>query len=668
VRGRPFLAALILAALPADGLAQDAQGIQIFSADYFAALHPADALDMVRKLPGFELIDVDEDVRGFTGSRGNVLFDGRAPSGKQESLEEMLRRIPAASVLRIELIRGGSKSAATGSYDLVANIVRRSLSATNGSMLGGLSAADEIGIKPDLRVEMSRETGSRRLDAALALATDIDDDSGHGAIVERDTTDALLNREDRDEREVERKLSADAEYNLPLGPGDLVTNLNVARERTFEQVRSGAAEDVSLATGRDQLWTGEAGAQYRAELGGEAQMEALAVQRLGRLRIRDREDEERFTEARRTSETIARAEYRRGTDHLRLFGSVEGALNRLSSATELTLDGAEIPLRGSDVSVSERRAEGALGATWQAGRNLTVEPSLRAEISNIRSTGDSPQNDSFLFWKPRVRLSWDHGSRRVQATVEREAAQLDFGDYVASAELDRDDVTAGALALRPPTTWSVSATVEQRFWGDGVLLLTFRHEWIDDALDKVAVEQSGELFDAVGNIGKGRRRILKAELTAPFDRIGIAGMQLKALLTFIRSRVTDPITGLGRIIAEDRPFEGDLSLTHDVPGGRWSWGAEASLGHREREFRFDEARLERKGTSIGAHVEFRPRSDLRIRLEAENLTSRRLTEIRDQYDGLRSTGSLESIETRRIRTAPIVMLSVRRSFGAAAED
>jgi hypothetical protein len=67
-------------------------------------------------------------------------------------------------------------------------------------------------------------------------------------------------------------------------------------------------------------------------------------------------------------------------------------------------------------------------------------------------------------------------------------------------------------------------------------------------------------------------------------------------------------------------------------------------------------------------VEFRPRSDLRIRLEAENLTSRRLTEIRDQYDGLRSTGSLESIETRRIRTAPIVMLSVRRSFGAAAED
>ena len=98
---------------------------------------------MVRRLPGFELVDVDEEVRGFTGSRGNVLFDGRPPTGKQESLEQMLRRIPASRVLRIELIRGGTAGAATGGYDLVANVVRKSGGSTSASALGGASAAEE---------------------------------------------------------------------------------------------------------------------------------------------------------------------------------------------------------------------------------------------------------------------------------------------------------------------------------------------------------------------------------------------------------------------------------------------------------------------------------------------------------------------------------------------
>jgi hypothetical protein len=131
--------------------------------------------------------------------------------------------------------------------------------------------------------------------------------------------------------------------------------------------------------------------------------------------------------------------------------------------------------------------------------------------------------------------------------------------------------------------------------------------------------------------------------------------------------VTDPITGKRRMIAEDRPFEGDVELNHDLPGGRWSWGAEASLAHREREFRFDEARLERKGTSFGAHVEFRPQASWRLRLEAENIGSRSLTETRRKFDGTRASGVLDSIETRSLRTSPIVTFSLRKSFGSAAD-
>ena len=649
-------------AVPAAGQAGDQ--VQVFPAEYFAATRPGDAFDMVRRLPGFELIEGDEDVRGFTGSRGNVLFDGRAPTTKQETLEQMLRRIPASNVLRIELTRGGSSGTATGGYDLVANVIRRTIGGSSSSLLTGVSAAEKIGLKPNFRFELSRQAGASRLDAAAALETDIDDDSGKGAIVERTSAGELVDREERDEREFSRLLSLDAQNKLPLGRGELVANANVTRERTLERIRSADDSGNSVATDRERLWSGEAGAQYRIELGG-GQLEALLTQRLGRLRARATEDDESFTEATRTSETIARVDYRHGAKDLRLFGSIEGALNRLTGDASLIIGGNEVPISGSDVDVSEGRAEAAAGAIWKPSDKLTIEPSMRAELSSIRSTGDSPSRERFLFWKPRFRVDWDHGSRRLQSTIEREVAQLDFDDFVASAELDRDDVLAGATSLRPPATWSFSTVFEQRFWGDGALLLTWRQEWIDNVLDRVVVERDGELFDAAGNIGKGKRRILKAELTVPFERLGFGGMQLKSGITLIKSRVMDPITGQKRVIAQDRPFEGDIRLTHDIPGGLWSWGVDASFAHREREFRLDEERFEHKGTALGAHIEFRPRAGWRVRLEAENIGFRSLVERREKFDGSRASGILDAIETRRLRTSPIVTFSVRKSFGAS---
>ncbi len=94
-------------------------------------------------------------------------------------------------------------------------------------------------------------------------------------------------------------------------------------------------------------------------------------------------------------------------------------------------------------------------------------------------------------------------------------AQLDFNDFVATASLDRDEVTAGAASLRPPSTWSVAATYERRILGDGSLIFTLKHEWIAHVLDRVVVETDGELFDAVGNIGDGTRRIAPGGMDDP---------------------------------------------------------------------------------------------------------------------------------------------------------
>lgn len=652
---------LICGALHAQ--APNIAGTQVFTPDFFASSKPADAYDMVRKLPGFELIEVDDDVRGYTGSRGNVLFDGRIPSGKQDGLEQMLKRIPAASVLRIELVRGGTKGAATGGFDLVANIVRRPQVASWGSVLGGITAADEIGFRPDGRVEYSRAGTGSRLDAAIELSTEIEEDSGSGEIVETDPDGIVDDVIDRDEREYVRTLSTSAEHNLTLGDGELITNVSGARAVTREKIRSTENGIDIEAPERERVWSAEIGVQYQRPLG-RGELEALVVQRTEWLDADAEEEDEIFSEDTRSSETLARAEYRREDGGLQYFGSIEGALNKLTGDAQLSSDGVPVPITGSDVDVSERRAEGAIGATWQANRRLALEASLRAEYSAIRSTGDASQDDDFLFWKPRIRLSWDNRQTRIQATVEREVAQLDFEDFVASVELDRDDVVAGAPSLTPPATWSLSTLFEQRFWVGGALTLTFRRERIDDVIDRVVVESDGELFDAVGNVGRGKRTSLRVELTAPLDRMGLSGMEIKADLTFLKSRVTDPVTGEKRSFSEDKPFEGELRFTHDLPGGRWSWGVDTTLSEKEREFRFDEVRRERTGTALGMHVEFRPTSVWRIRAEVENVAWNGLTDKREKYEGLRTFNVPDSIETRRITTDPIFTLSVRRSFGA----
>lgn len=665
-RRTALLVAGLLHVSPLVAQAPGEAGPQIFTPDYFDQFNPVDAYDMVRRLPGFKLVEIDEDVRGFTGSRGNVLVDGRTPPGKGQTLEQLLRRLPASSVLRIELIRGGSHGGATGSFDLVANIVRRSRAATSGSVLAGASAAREIGLKPDARLEYSRESGPRRLQATVGLSTEIDEDSGTGDIIEVEAGEPRGSIIARDEREYKRKLVTGLEYDLPVAGGILSANFNGARETKREEIRSKAEGFERASTERERTWSAETAAQFKVPAGA-GELETLVSHRTEWLNAVAREEQERFSENVRTSETLARAEFRREGKGLQLVGSLEAALNRLRGKAELSEGDVVQPIIGSDVAVSERRAEASIGATWQPARQLTLETTLRGEYSAIHSTGDASQQDNFLFLKPRMRISWDNGLTRVQLSLQREAAQLDFEDFLASADLDRDDVLAGAPSLKPPTTWTFSALAEQRFWKGGSLILTFRRERIDDVIDRVLVADNGELFDAVGNIGRARRTIIEAELTTPLDQLGLGGMELRVDLIYVKSRVTDPITGAGRPISEDKPFEGEIRVTHDIPGGRWSWGAEAIFGSHEREYRFDEFRREQSGLSTGAHVEFRPARNWRIRAEVENISWKGLRDERHRFDGPRSTGVLESVTTRRIDVDPIFTFSVRRSLGAAKD-
>lgn len=107
---------------PAVGAAE--HGVIAYPPGFFADAAPTSAYDMVIRLPGFTF-DKGALVRGLADAGGNVLIDGQPPVSKNDTLDEILKRIPAAAIARVELIRGGAPGIDMQGRTVVANVVRR---------------------------------------------------------------------------------------------------------------------------------------------------------------------------------------------------------------------------------------------------------------------------------------------------------------------------------------------------------------------------------------------------------------------------------------------------------------------------------------------------------------------------------------------------------------
>ncbi|MBX9460129.1 MAG: TonB-dependent receptor [Brevundimonas sp.] len=115
-------------------------------------------------------------------------------------------------------------------------------------------------------------------------------------------------------------------------------------------------------------------------------------------------------------------------------------------------------------------------ATWRPSPKLTLEAGLRVEVSEISQSGDSDQNKSFVYPKPRLQLTWTPWTgHQFRFRAERQVGQLDFGDFVASADIDIGQVEGGNPDLEPDKTTLLEAVYERRFWGEGVFEVSVQH-------------------------------------------------------------------------------------------------------------------------------------------------------------------------------------------------
>src|SRR3546814_1683128 len=120
--------------------------------------------------------------------------------------------------------------------------------------------------------------------------------------------------------------------------------------------------------------------------------------------------------------------------------------------------------------------------------------------------------------------------------------------------------------LRATLSW------EHRFGEDAALTLGWTHDRIDDVVDRVLVVTDDNVFDAPGNIGRGRRDTLSLDLAAPLDAWGIANGRIRTTVLWRSSSVTDPVTGRERGISGEKPVEGENEVSQELPALRASWG------------------------------------------------------------------------------------------------
>ena len=641
------------------------QGISVYPPSFFTDARPATAYDMVSRLPGFNL-DTGLSARGYAGTAGNVLVDGARPTAKTDDLNSILQRIPAASVERIEIIRGGAPGIDMQGQTVVANVVRRKEDVAQTILSSAITYTGAGQWSPSAGIEYHGQSGAIRYEAALSRTSEIWDDSpGNGYRVVTAPGGAPVY--DRAVRTGILRVGYSLHGGViaPLWKGEWNNNFTLQNTDYPSGVRyfgNGGSRFDSIT----RLKNGEFGSHWQGLLG-SVNLETLVLQRLGH------EDDGNtsaavgssaiFLAGKDTGESIARATARYSfSPSLSLEAGGEGAYNFLDGHSTFVSNGTLVALPNANVFVEERRGEIFASATWKIEPNLTLEAGARLEFSTISESGDSQDSRSFFYPKPRLLLSWaPDGKSQLRFRAEQVVGQLNFSDFAASSNLAGYGVAAGNSNLRPEQRWQFEAAVERHFWDKGALVVTYLHEEITDLQDFIPV---GGGLDAPGNIPHATSDKLSVAGTIPLDFLGIRKGLLKPNVYWTTSSLIDPLTGESRRISNQRNIDSFYDFTQDLDEWKSTWGLSWGTSFGRTTWRISQ--VSRVGIHSNPYVSifwsYKPTPDWKITLGADNFVPYRFELEQLNFAGPRNIAPPPTIQDVFTRTQPRFYLQLRKTF------
>jgi hypothetical protein len=635
-------------------------GKRVFPAAYFDKDSPKTAMDMAARVPGFSVEDGD-DVRGFGATAGNVLIDGARPTTKGDGLRDILSRIPAQNVERLELLEGAAAGALAPGKTQVLNLVRKAGATSGGTFEAQLTGHSNGYLQPDLEASHTWHlNGFNVTVGAQHEVNQYDNMIGFEGIL--DPQGAWVERGPNFDQRRSRFSSVNFAVDGTLAGSKVSANASAVfpeRSRRWSAlaIRTGATAPHRIDQGRE---TGErrileaGGDVERAVAGWTAKLALLAketrdddLSQAGFNPIGAPEEFSRFTSFSIYGERIGRLTFKRKLgDHQVEFGG-EYAFTHLDFDSLFAVgDGAVftiIPGAIADTRVEERRQEAFVSDSWTLNPKLTLEGVLTGEWSTISQSGDATQERSFFYAKPKLKASWKPKTGwTLRGEIERTVGQLDFGAFADSASLGDGNQNSGNANLRPEQAWVATLGVERR-WGErGVATLTLVNEDIEDKLTLVPTQSGGI---ALGNIPKATRWGYNVSTTVPLDAIA-KGLEFSISHRWRDSEHLDAFT------LRPRPFSGwdganfEASVRHDIRSKKLAWGAWIWRGDRSRDFRPDQ---EFEWTTVqfwGAWVETKAIAGLTVELGMEIPEGNTVKRTRADFVPDRASGRLSRIQYR----------------------
>lgn len=598
------------------------RGVLVFRPDFFAAQRPNTALEMVQRVPGFSVQD-GTGARGFEGAVGNILINGARPASKNDTGSNVLSRTQANRVERIELIRGGAPGVDMQGYSVVVNVIlkkganRQSILTWNTSQFDG--GRDLYGGS----YQFTATNGDKSWGVTLSDGIGSSDSNGPGTNIRRDATGQVI----RDEKFLNDSWgggrSIRGNYSAPLGGGKIeaTARLGVNDWNQWQTLTSPTAERRSNYA--DESRSGELGLTYTRPLATNWALETRAIHSFESFESASTSDEtlngvkaaqQRFTADGDSGESIFRAQLRHDwSKAITVETGAEAAYNMLDVKQAYSVGGAAVPLPSASVKVEELRGEAFSKATWRVNPRLTLEGSLRLETSTIKQSGDAQNEKSFFYAKPRFLATWTPvANNQLRFRFERELGQLDFEDFAASSDLEEGNVYGGNVELKPEQRWIAEIGYERRFWGEGIVAITYRHDEIIGVIDRLPLPGG---LSAVGNIGDATLDRLSLNIVVPTDKLGIKGGRFTFKNDWNATHVKDPTTGLDRPISRVRPTQANIGFQQDLTKYKTQWGINWLPLLGQGTYDVDQTSVWRGAQYYELFAEYKPTPTLAIRAQ-----------------------------------------------------
>lgn len=660
--------------------AAEQEGVQTFEAGYFKQYNPVTAADIVNRVPGFE-IDDGEALRGFGATAGNVLVNGERPSSKV-LISEQLKRIPADSVVKVELISGSASNVDVRGQTQLVNVVLKQAK-QGGSPTTWV--ADVRDIQYSERVSWALQlTRTFALGEDAEVTIDLQTPNLRGRV---ESFEAVRNPAGTLTRY--REQFGQPNYIGLQGSGVLkwrptardTVSFNAQYAPTWNTQGNGSINRTPAGVIENSMFgRGEFSNNYAAELGGDWEHRFspdLSVKGIALATFTNVDQDDVFriftplgagpgglantqTINRTTEggERVARGFliWRPSPEHTIDIG-VEGAFNFRDTTLDIFNNNGSGPvaqaLPVSDARVEEERVEPFITDIWKISPQLTLETGFIYEASKITQTGDETKEREFSYPKPRIIATWQAGETdQLRGSITREVAQLDFAEFASSINVVDASSLIGNPNLEPEKTWRARAEWEHKFGKRGALTLAVFHDKVEDVQDFIPRTVPLGTFDAPGNVGDGTRTGVEVRGALPLAPL-VPNAEMRFSGMWQETDVTDPLTGDQRRFSNERDWTYNVSFRQELPDWKSAWGASAAGQSDRFEFkRVEEISFDRPGSRIDLFVETTQIAGITLRVAASNIFHPEETRVRAFYSGNRASDVLLRTEERKQKGGP----------------